>query len=285
MTAPIVPRLPGRAFAIVVRLAGLVVLSFPAAAALPLPDPFPDVAAAYEVRIDGEAVWSHAASAPLAPASLTKLMTALLVAEDGRLDAVATASARAAAATGSRLGLRAGDRYRVGDLLTAALVASANDGCRALAEWRDGSEARFVARMNRRAAALGLRATRFVNACGHDAPGHASSASDLATLTEIAIAQPAIATRVRQARATIRTLDGARATEITNRNALVGRYDGAIGVKTGFTARAGKCVIALAERDGVRVLLVLLNGRDRWWDAHAMLDRAFARRANVARAR
>ena len=248
-------------------------------------DPFPAVATAYEVRVDGVRLWSHAASAPLPPASLTKLMTALLVAEDGRLDAVVTTSTRAASASGSRLGLRAGDRFRVGELLTATLLASANDACSALAEWRDGTEARFVDRMNRRAAALGLRATRFVNACGHDARGHVSSAADLAVLAEAAASQAAIASRVREIRATVGDVAGTRIVEVTNRNALVGRYKGAIGIKTGFTARAGKCVIALAERGGVRVLLVILNGRDRWWDAHAILDRAFAHRAAVPVAR
>jgi len=248
-------------------------------------DPFPAVAAAYEVRVDGVRLWSHAASMPLPPASLAKLMTTLLVAEDGRLEAVVTASARAAAATGARLGLRAGDRYRVGELVTASLLASANDACRALAEWRDGAEARFVDRMNRRAAAMGLRATRFVNACGHDAPGHVASAGDLAVLAEAAAAQPAIAERVREARASVSDVTGARVVEVTSRNALVGRYEGAIGMNSGFTARAGKCVIALAEGGGVRVLLVMLNGRDRWWDAHAVLDRAFAHRAAVPLAR
>ena len=252
-------------------------VSFPAPSAVP--DPFADVASAYEVRIDGEPVWAHAASAPLPPASLTKLMTALLVVEAGRLDAVVTVDARSAAATGSRLGLRAGDRWRVADLLTAALVASANDACRALAQWHDGSEAKFVARMNRRAAALGLVRTHFVNACGHDAPGHVSSADDLARLAEVAMAQPAIADRVRHPAVQVADVDGGHAVTLRNRNALVGRYPGAIGVKSGFTARAGKCVIAMAERGGARVLLVLLNGRDRWWDAHAILDRAFAHRA------
>lgn len=249
-------------------------VAFPARAAT---DPFPGVAAAYEVRVDGASLWSHDAARPLPPASLTKLMTALLVAEAGRLDAIVTASPRAAAATGSRLGLKAGERFAVAALLTAALVASANDACLALAEWRDGSEARFVARMNARARALGLGATHFVNACGHDAPGHAASAADLATLAEAAMREPAIAGRVRQVTARVTDATGARAFTLANRNALIGRYAGAIGVKSGFTARAGKCVIALAERGGVRVLLVLLNGRDRWWDAHAMLDRAFAR--------
>jgi D-alanyl-D-alanine carboxypeptidase len=88
--------------------------------------------------------------------------------------------------------------------------------------------------------------------------------------------RPAIAAAVRRVDIEVATVDGGRTFRAANRNALIGRYDGAIGVKSGYTAKAGKCVIALAERHGVRVWLVMLGGRDRWWDAHAMLDRAFA---------
>ena len=169
---------------------------------------------------------------------------------------------------------------RVPDLLAAALIASANDACRALAEWRDGDEERFVGRMNARAAALGLVRTRFRNACGHDAPGHRSTASDLATLARAAMARPDIAALVRRVDAVVSTVDGRRRFPLSNRNALIGRYDGAIGVKSGFTALAGPCLIVLAERHDVQVLLVMLNGRERWWDAHRMLDRAFERAAH-----
>lgn len=239
-------------------------------------DPFPDVARSYLVRVDGTTVWEHVAGERVAPASLTKLMTALLVDEAGRPDEPVTVGPHAAAETGSRIGVKAGDRFVVKDLLAAAMIASANDACRALAEWRDGSEAAFVERMNRRATALGLRDTRYANACGHDAPGHYASARDLAVLAEAAMARPAIARLARQVETTISTADAKRSFRLVNRNALIGRYDGAVGVKSGFTARAGKCVIAQAERGGVKVLLVMLGGRDRWWDAHAMLNHAFA---------
>ncbi len=196
--------------------------------------------------------------------------------EAGRPDALVTASDRAARATGSRLGLRPGERYTVDTLLQATLLGSGNDACRALAEWRDGTEAAFVARMNRRAVELGLRDSRFANACGHDAQGHVSTARDLAALAEIAMRDPRFAEIVRRTGVSLATADGARRFQVTNRNALVGRLDGAIGVKSGFTPAAGKCVIAWAERGAKRVLLVLLGAQDRWWDAHAMVDRAFA---------
>ncbi len=238
-------------------------------------DPYPGVGRAYLVRVNGQTLWEHAAQQPLAPASLTKMLTGLLVIEAGTPDAVVTASPRAARATGSRLGLRAGERYTVDTLLQATLLASGNDACRALAEWRDGSEAAFVARMNRRGAELGLRHTRFVNACGHDAEGHVSTAHDLATLAEAAMGEPRFAAIVRRTGAVLATADGARRFDVTNRNALVGRLEGAVGVKSGFTAAAGKCVIAWAERGASRVLLVLLGAKDRWWDAHALVERAF----------
>jgi D-alanyl-D-alanine carboxypeptidase (penicillin-binding protein 5/6) len=239
-------------------------------------NPFPRVASAYLVRIQGQEVWAGESTKRLPPASLTKMMTGLLIAEGGRLDATVTVGQAAARETGSRLGLQTGDRMTAADLLTATLVRSANDACHALADWRAGSEARFVRLMNRRAAELGLRDTRFVNACGHDAPGHHASAADLAMLAETAMRLPTFAEPVARETARVRTLDGGREFLIENTNALIGRLPGAIGVKSGYTRKAGKSLVALAEREGVRVLLVLLNASNRWWDAHIILERAFA---------
>jgi D-alanyl-D-alanine carboxypeptidase (penicillin-binding protein 5/6) len=168
----------------------------------------------------------------------------------------------------------------VADLLAAALVQSSNDACHALADWHSGGERAFVARMNQRAAELGLTGTHFANACGHDAPGHHSTARDLLALTQRALSYPDFVRLVAQPALTLRTADGRRAFSLTNSNALLGRFPGAIGVKSGYTRKAGKCLIALAERDGVRVLLVLLNAPNRWWDAHGVLERAFAASAD-----
>jgi len=244
-----------------------------------LDDPYPDIAAAYLVRVDGRPLWGHRVDAALAPASLTKLMTALLVAEKGQLDALATVSAAAARETGSRLGVAKGDRLAVRDLLAAALLRSANDACHALAEWHSGEEARFVAAMNRRAGEMGLKSTHFANACGHDDPRQRTSAADLAVLADALVARSELAEMVRQERLSIRDAAGRRY-ELKNRNALIGAFDGAIGIKTGYTPEAGPCIVALAERRGVRVQAVLLRGKDRWWDIHALLAEAF-RRAGV----
>lgn len=244
------------------------------AAAAPV-DRFPRAAAAYLVALDGRELWARDADRPRPPASLTKIMTAL-VALEGPWDPAApvTVSARAARATGTRLGLAAGERLRAGDLLAATLVASANDACLALAEHAAGGEAAFVARMNARAAALGLRATRFANACGHDAPGQRASARDLLALTRAALAQPEVRRLVALESATLRTEAG-REIALRTTNALLGRLDGARGVKTGFTPAAGRCVVALVERGGAELLLVLLDASDRWWAAAGLVEKAF----------
>ena len=156
------------------------------AAALPV-DAYPDVARAYWVEVNGAPVWAGGRELRLPMASLAKLMTALLLAEEATLDEEFAVSAAAARATGSRIGLRAGERMRATDLFDAMLVRSANDACRALADWHGGDLPRFVARMNARAAELGLRDTTFANACGHDAPGQASSVRDLAVLARAAM--------------------------------------------------------------------------------------------------
>jgi len=246
------------------------------ATAAPPQELFPGGATAYLVVADGRTLWSREPDRALAPASLTKIMTALVFLESGLpQDGVVTVSANAQRATGSRLGLKAGERMRAGDALAATLLRSANDACLALAEHVAGSKERFAQRMNARAGELGLARTRFTNPCGHDEPGHRSSARDLAVLAGAAMAIPAFAELVAKVEQPIATLAGRRFL-LSNRNEIVGRYPGAIGVKSGFTPGAGKCLVALARRDGVTVLLVLLNGQDRWWDSVAALDAAFA---------
>ncbi len=260
----------------IARLLGGGLLCLYTASALALPDLFPDVASAYRVEIDGSPVWERKAQTHLPPASLTKLMTALLVIEQGDLSQTTTISPAAVRETGARLKLKAGERYQVQDLLAATLMASANDACHALAEALAGSEGQFVKRMNQRAAELGMRDTHFENACGHDAKQHYSSAHDLALLAHEIIRHPRLIALTSRIETGIRSNDGKRAIRFENKNALVGRYRGAFGLKTGYTARAGKCLIAYAKRGDTTVLLVLLHGNDRWWDAVDILDVAFA---------
>lgn len=220
---------------------------------------------------DGRLLWAGHEHDRLPPASLTKLMTALLVLEQGHLDDVVTVGRAAARETGTRIGLREGERLRVSDLLVAAVVRSANDACRALADHVSGD---FVALMNRRAAELGMKDTRFLDPCGHDREGHYSSAADLLRLAHEVMRQPEYLRLARLPKARIESAAGRRF-RFSNTNALIGRYEGAIGLKTGHTSAAGNCLVALAERDGMRVLVVVLNAPNRWWNTAGLLDRAF----------
>ncbi|MCM2266094.1 MAG: serine hydrolase, partial [Desulfuromonadales bacterium] len=167
-------------------------------------DPFPNSARAYLAQIGGTTVWSHQAEERLPPASLTKIMTALLVLERANLNATVTISPTVAAETGHRLRLRVGEKYRVRDLLAAMLIESANDAARALGEHIGGTEARFAGIMNARAAQLGLKSTHFTNAAGHHDPDHYTTANDLVIMTEAALARPMFRELVSKVRYEIR---------------------------------------------------------------------------------
>ena len=220
-------------------------------------------------------MWEQNGEERLPQASLTKIMTALLILEKYQPDAVVKITKTAAAAHPTKIGLRAGDRMRLADLLAATLVHSANDACRAMAEWHSGSEDEFVEKMNARAAQLGLRDTHFVNACGFDAEGHYSTARDIAKLAEVAMQNRTFSRMVNKPQMTIRTVDGRRKFTFRSTNQLLGKYDGAMGVKTGFTFKAGPCLVAMSERNDVRVMIVMLNARNRWPNARQMFDLAF----------
>jgi D-alanyl-D-alanine carboxypeptidase (penicillin-binding protein 5/6) len=258
-------------------IAGLMMLSATAVGAVEAPpsDRFPAAAKAYIVALDGAIRWQRAPDAPLPPASLTKMLTAIVLLEhDWDPQRIITVSASAASLKGTRLRLQAGEQLRAGDALTAMLVGSANDACLALAEDAGGSAERFVARLNRRAAELGLRGTHYGNPCGMPEAGHVTTARDLLRMAAIAMAMPEFAHRVAMENATLSTLQGRRLTVRTT-NMLLGRVPGVIGVKTGYTSAAGKCLVAFAEREGIHVAVVLLGAPDRWWTAAALLEEAF----------
>ena len=192
-------------------------------------------------------------------ASLTKVMTALLVLERTNLGDVVNVSPQAASVGGvaSVLGLRVGERITVRALLDALLVQSANDAAVALAEHVSGTEGAFVSLMNRRAEELGLGHSTFFSPNGLDDRGR-STARDLAGLTRAAERDPEFDAIVRSRFRTIRSLTGPTR-RVQNRNVLLWLYPGATGVKTGFTTPAGHCLIASAERGGRRLLAVVMG--------------------------
>ncbi len=231
----------------------------------------PEVTAISVLMVDsqtGLALYEKAAAEARPPASTAKLMTALVVIDQVPLDDVVVVSPAAASTPGSRMGLNAGDRLTVRELLYGLLLPSGNDAAVALAQHVAGTQADFVELMNARASAMGLSSTRFANAHGLDAAGQVTNAVDLIALTRAALQDPNIAEIVAVRSVTI----GGR--QLQNTNELLGTYDGANGVKTGTTDEAGECLVAAVTRDGRTTLLVELGSTDRFGDALKLLDYA-----------
>jgi serine-type D-Ala-D-Ala carboxypeptidase (penicillin-binding protein 5/6) len=248
-------------------------------------DPYPQAAVAYATVIDGEMVWGRNVDVPRAPASLTKLLTALVILNgDWDPDAWLTTSHDAAHTTHPRAGLHTGDRVRAYDALQAMLMHSANDACLVLAENAAGSIEAFSRRMNTMAAQLGMSHSHFVHPCGFDEDGQYSTVTDLLRLAKSAHADPRIARIVRQKEAEIAVQSG-RKLSFHNTNQLLGHMEGVMGLKTGYTAQAGRCLIAVAEQSGHRVWLVLLDSQRRWTSANRILTDAFSVAGRDARLR
>lgn len=224
---------------------------------------------------DERMLWGREPAVPRPMASTTKIMTVLLAVEAGTLDDEVTVSARAAdtgrVPGGASLGLREGQRLPMRDLLAGLMLRSGNDAAVAVAEHVAGTEPAFVERMNARAADLGLRATNFLNASGlTDDPAHRASPLDLARLAVVALEHDPIA-----AWSAAASVDNPTFGHIVNRNELLTVYPGATGVKTGYTSLAGRCLVASAERDGRRLVSVVLGSDDHFSDSATVLDHGF----------
>jgi serine-type D-Ala-D-Ala carboxypeptidase (penicillin-binding protein 5/6) len=206
----------------------------------------------------GEVVAGKDAGRSVPIASITKLMTVLVALERARLDDVATVQPDATTTGGSVIGLRAGEQIAVRDLVTAALIHSANDAAHALADHVGGNEERFVSLMNARARELGLRRTHFVRPDGLDAAGHYSSARDVTILARVAMQKPFLRATVRRQEASIA---GGRSLYVWND--LLRTFPNLIGVKTGHTSDAGWCQVAAAQGRGVTIYATLLGGPSR----------------------
>jgi D-alanyl-D-alanine carboxypeptidase (penicillin-binding protein 5/6) len=232
--------------------------------------PVINASALYMVELtSGRVLLEKSATLRLPPASLTKIMTALVALESAPLQEVVKIDRRALVHPSS-LKFQPGEEFLLRDLLTAMLVSSANDACEAVAWHIGGNDKRFVAMMNERARALGLTNTHFANPCGFDAPGHYSTAADLAKLTEQALQQPIFAMMVRTIVRDIASVNGKRQVSLHSTNELLLDPD-VNGVKTGYTSKAGRCLIASMFKDGYRLLLVGLNVQDRWEQAPQLL--------------
>jgi len=229
-------------------------------------------AALYEARA-GLALIEHNANERLPMASTTKIMTALVALEEASPDTVVTVPAEAVGIEGSSLYLREGERFTVEELLYGLMLRSANDAACALAYAVAGSVEAFCEKMNGRAAALGLENTHFENPHGLDDEEHYTTARELTRLACEAMKNDTFRTIV--STKTRRIGEGESVRVLTNHNKMLRLYDGAIGVKTGFTKRSGRCLVSAAERDGVLLIATTIDAPNDWSDHTAMLDYGF----------
>lgn len=220
----------------------------------------------------GEVIYAHNADARLPMASTTKIMTALLLCENGEFDKEITVTADMLRVEGSSMGLLAGDRVTYHDLLYGMMLASGNDAANVTAIALGGSVEGFVKMMNGKAAELGLENTHFVTPSGLDAEGHYTTAEELAQLARHALRNEAFAKAVASEAATLNYGNPPYRRTLKNHNRLLKTFDGAVGVKTGFTKKSGRCLVSAAKRDGKLVIAVTLNDPDDWQDHAALLD-------------
>jgi D-alanyl-D-alanine carboxypeptidase len=226
----------------------------------------------------GEVLWRRLPDRILPIASLTKMMTALIVVQRSAPDDRVRVTKEALAYKGSAVGvLPKGKRVKLETMLNGLLLPSGNDAAIALAQRMSGTVARFVARMNDEARELGLECTRFSSPDGFEDVGNHSCAVDLAALARAVLDQPRLARIVKRRHAVLPfPIKGGRLYLFNNNPLLRTGYAGAIGIKTGYTDAAGRCLVAAAQRNGRRLGVVLLHSPDPGKQARQLLDRGFA---------
>ncbi|ATB70274.1 D-alanyl-D-alanine carboxypeptidase DacB [Sulfurospirillum diekertiae] len=210
------------------------------------------------------------------PASLTKIMTAMLAIESGRMNDVVTITREMIQVEPTKAGLRVGERFYLRDLVKAAMVMSANDAAMSIGVYLgDGDVDKFVGMMNRKAKAIGMRNTNFTNPCGFDSSNfghHYSTALDLLTLSEYAIKNNAFNDMAKLKRHDFQAVNTKRKYAAYTHNKLLNNYKYAVGIKTGYTQKAGPCLIARAKKDNKDILVVMLNSEHRWNDIKTIFE-------------
>lgn len=255
-------------------LIGAMLFSFFTLSVFSAPSGVSAKAAALYEPMSGTFLYTKNADVRLPMASTTKIMTALLLCEAGELQKTVRVPKEAVGVEGSSLYLKTGDVISRADLLYGILLRSANDAATAAAIAVSGSVPAFVDRMNERAAALGLCDTHFENPHGLHADTHYTTAKDLALLAAAAMEDPTF----REVCSTVKRTVDYKETLLVNHNKLLRLYDGAIGVKTGFTKRSGRCLVSAAERGGLCLIGVTLDAPDDWRDHTALFDFGFSTR-------
>ena len=272
-----------------------VMLSFSASAAVYAQGITVDAKASLLMEVEtGKILIENNAHEKLAPASVTKVMTMLLIyealdQEKIKWDDIVTVSTHAASMGGSQIFLETGEQQTVRDLTKSIVIASANDAAVAMAEFIAGSEEAFVTAMNNKARALGMDNTNFANSCGLDAPGHMTTAFDIALMSrELLLKYPEVTkyATTRLDKITHKTARGEEEFGLTNTNRLIRNYPGTTGLKTGSTSQALYCISASAEKEGMQLIAVVLASPDpaiRFDSAMKLLDYGYSNFALIAK--
>lgn len=260
-------------------LLALVLLLYPAAGAAAAA--VPDIKANAAILMDaktGQVLYNKNMNKRGAPASTTKILTAILAIESGRLDEMTKVSVKASSTPGSSMHLYPGQLISLRELVTGLLLRSGNDAAVAIAEYLAGSSEAFVDLMNQKAAALGALHSHFCNPNGLSAAGHYSTAFDLAWMSRYALNNPIFADIVNTKETTIEWLDKrgqGHDVNLRNTNKLLWMLDDADGVKTGTTGEAGPCLVSSATRGNQKLIAVVLHDHNRWYDSMQLLKYGF----------
>ena len=262
--------------AVIAAVTAITALSIPApAVSATLPDISAQCAAVMNADtgalLSGKDAFRHHAMA-----STTKIMTALITLESGDLDRQFTVDSMAIRVEGTSMGLQEGDIVTRRALCYGMLLPSGNDAANAAAVNIAGSLSAFAGLMNKRAAQIGMTDTNFVTPSGLDAPGHYSTAYDMALLTAEALKNKDFREICSKQSAVVKFGAPPRNRTLYNSNKMLAMYDGCFGVKTGFTDDARRCLVSAAERDGCTVIAVTLDAPDDWNDHKKMLDSGFS---------
>lgn len=255
-------------------------VSSPAAPVVGVPQPAPPKVSAVEWAVYDEtadvmlATWN--VNEPRSMASVTKVMTAMIVIDEVGLDDVVTVPAFAASTRGSTAGLVAGEEWTVYDLLVAMLVRSGNDAALTLAWYAgDGSVEAFVDKMNARAAELGMTDTSFANPNGLDDENHYTTANDLVTMVVASLDYPDIQKIARIKTIKLPADPTGKTRQVNNTNHLLGTYPGVVGLKTGDTPWANKVLLGVTERGPRRIISVVMGSEDHFSDSRELIDWAY----------
>lgn len=209
-------------------------------------------------------------------ASTTKIMSALVAIENADITKSVAVSSQAVGVEGSSVYLYEGEKLTLEDLIYAMMLESANDAAAAIAIEVGGSIEGFAQLMNKKASELGLKDTRFTNPHGLDDQEHYTTAHDLAIIAVAAMENPTFKQIVSTYKKTIPLNETEGVRLLINHNKLLKGYDGAVGIKTGYTKKSGRCLVSAAEKDGVKLICVTLNAPNDWQDHTNMLDYGFS---------